>query len=235
VKRARIIIIFTFCFYISGVVFAAGLDESKVDMSPLIEMGCKRVKTYPGESSLDCSSIGLEKKFGCEQLTEVPNELGALTPSVPIIECWFSANIAPDAVNGIRIVGCMLPETFQYLVYTKGEFVKIDSPKAFVSFFAPVGSPEEALAFAVALSDGFPIYKIEIPEGMYVETPNMNPTSVEKSGDNFLVHLFGFDSCGCGPHWYYSIPATVNKAGDVSVGSRKNYYHNPKDEELCWD
>jgi hypothetical protein len=231
----KIISIFASLF-ISSVIYAAELGKSKVDITPFLEKGCKLVKKSEGKfGSLDCSAIGLEKRFNCEALTGAPNELGGLSPSLPIIECWIRPGGNPPEMQGIESVGCLLCRYIQYIAYINGEFQKIDSKEAFTSMFAPVSSPEEALGFAIALTDLHPKYDSKIPEDMIVETTEIHPTFIEKSGENHLVNLFGFDACGCGPHWFYSMQATVSKEGVITVDSRKNLYRDPKDDDLCID
>jgi len=199
--------------------------------SVFIEAGCIEQKN----GWLDCSSTGLDKRFSCEEMW-VPKGLGGLSPKVQIVECNVLAkNGTDDTTAGIVRLGCMWPLFRKYIIIEDGEYKLIGTKDEFIKFFAPVESPEEALAFAVALKDSYPDYNMTIPERYVVLASEIRTTYVEESGGNFKVHLFDMQSCGCGNHPYYSVDYTVTRAGDVSETSIENIYQNPNLIGLCVD
>jgi hypothetical protein len=218
---------------ISNQLIAAQSFESlKVDITSFLENGCKKTANL----GLDCTPLELKKKFDIRGVKEVPGALGGLKPALPIIEGRLDYYRPDGSVNkGIRMIGCRAPKVIQYVVYTKGEQRVIDSEESFISYFAPVDSEAEALGFAVALTGSYPLHKIEIPKKMVVSEPKTPATFVRKDGNDYIVHLFGFDTCGCGPHWNYSIEYRVTKEGRVHEKSRKNFYRDPDEDGLCVD
>jgi hypothetical protein len=143
------------------------------------------------------SALGLKKKFDIGIVRVVPGALGGLKPSLPVITGHLLYDRRDGTKNkGIRMIGCRLPRVMQYVKYTKGEFRVIDSEESFISHFAPVDSKAEALGFAVALTGSYPLYKIELPKGMIVAEPKTPATFVRKENKDYVVQLFGSDTCG---------------------------------------
>jgi len=207
------------------------VTATATNFSVFIEAGC----IEQGNGWLDCSSTSLDKRFSCEEMW-VPKGLGGLSPKVQIVECNVLAkNEIEDTTAGIVRLGCMLPIFRKYIIFVDGEYKLIGSKEEFIQFFAPVESPEEALAFALALTGAYADYNMTIPEGYVVLASEIRTTYVEESGGNFKVHLFDMQSCGCGSHPYYSVDYTVTLAGDVNEISTEDIYQNPKLIGLCVD
>jgi hypothetical protein len=226
------------CFFLlllicNEVLFAAqSLENLRVNDIP----GCKKSSNKYRPELLDCTALAPKQKLNLREIREVPDALGGLTPAVPMIQSFVSENWRERSKNkGVRVVGCRLRQFLQYSIYTKGEIRILDTPEAFRSFFAPVNSAAEAFSFAVALTGSEPIHKIDLPVGMAVEASDIPPTFVRKVSEGYLVHLFDYDLCGCGPHWTYSVEYLVRKDGTVEMTSRKKFYRDPQQDGLCVD
>jgi len=207
------------------------VTAAATNASAFIEAGC--IET--GNGWLDCSSIGLEKMFSCEEI-KVPGDLGGLSSKVPIVECnVLVENWTGDTDVGIMHLGCLYPLFKKYIIIENGEYKLIGSKEEFIQFFAPVESPEEALGFAVALTGSYPVYNMTIPENYKVFVPEIKTTYVEESGGEFNVHLFNMQICGCGNHPYYSIDYIVTRAGESKVISSERIYENPQFFDMCID
>jgi hypothetical protein len=200
----------------------------KVDISSFIEAGC----VQEGDK-LDCSKIELNEKFGCQEILVPSNALGGISPNVGIVECRFinRGNAAP----GISRKGCRLPLYNKYIVYKDGEFKGVNSAEEFRRFFGPVTTPEEALSFAVALTNSYTDYNVKPPEGYRVYVPKIEDSEVRKVKDYYEVRLFNYQLCGCGSHPYFAVEYKVTKSGEVKEISRQKLYEDPQQDGLCVD
>jgi hypothetical protein len=210
---------------------ALNASATATNASAFITAGC----TEKGNGELNCSAIGLEKRFSCENI-RVPDGLGGLSPGVPIVECTVLArNWTGGTDAGIVREGCMLPLFRKYIVIEDGGYMLIGSKAEFVRFFAPVGSPEEALGFAVALTNSHPAYNLTIPQGYNVYVSKIRTTYVEKTDDGFDVRLFLQQFCGCGSFPYYAIDYHVTLAGGVNETASERVCEDPKLAGMCID
>jgi len=207
------------------------VTATATNASAFIEAGC----IDQGNGWLNCSSIGLEERFSCEEM-RIPNSLGGLSPNVPIVECNVLAeNWTGDTTTGIVHEGCLQPLFRKYIVIEDGEYKLIGSKEEFIQSFAPVESPEEALAFAVALTNSYAVYNMTLSESYTTFVPKIRTTYVMETNMGFNVHLFFSQFCGCGNHPYYTIDYTVTRAGDVNETSSEKIYENPEFAGLCVD
>lgn len=181
---------------------------------------------------LNCSSQGLEQRFGCYEVANTSAELEGLDPRLSIVECHSLATES-DSQEGLVRTGCMLAGYRNYIVEKDGDFRLIRSREEFRALFAPVRSPQEAVAFAAALTDSFPLYDTAPPEGYFTVSSAIEPGSVEEKDGSFLVHLFDRPICGCGSHPYYAVGYLVTQAGNVTELSRQKVYDS--NAMMCFD
>lgn len=198
-----------------------GMSEPNVSL--FIEAGC----VQQAGGVLGCSAIRLEERFSCLSIGEPPFDGNALKPGVQIVECEFgfwNEDGANGSQGGIIREGCMAPIYRRYIALDAEGFTEIVSKGDFVRLFAPVETPEEAMAFALALTDSYADYSPEPPEGYHPVAPSVRPSCVRKTGEGYVVHLFWRAKCGCGTHPYYEIDYLVAWNGDVSEISRSMVY-----------
>lgn len=204
-------------------------SDLSVDSGAFTDAGC-----ISDGSALNCSSIGLDSQFNCSMIYNASDALGGLSPKLPIAECIvydYSGGYSQD--EGVIQEGCMLPSYVKYIVLDDGEFRLIGTRDEFVSLFAPVDTPEEALSFAVALTGSSPIYDTAPPEGYFPVASEIKPTYVEESDGGFKVHLFDMDICGCGTHPYYAVDYLVTREGNVTEISRQEAFNSSM--QVCID
>ena len=199
-----------------------------VDLSEFIKAGCVKEGSH-----LNCSGAGLEEKFSCETIQEADN-LGGLTPNVPIVACAFKKKDQNEP-GGISRLGCLMPIYNKYIILDKGEFKAINTKEEFIQFFAPVETPAEALGFAVALTSSHASYDTHIPENYTAFVSEIEPTYVEDINGSFKVHLFDQQVCGCGNHSYYSIDYLVTNDGNGTIIGSQKLYENPSLAGMCID
>lgn len=202
--------------------------DAKVNLDGLLQAGC--VKTAEG---LDCSQGGPVKALGCMPNSKVDDALGALTPAASIAEC---NTIARDPTNeGIVHLGCRLPVVRRYAVASGNKVELIKNADEFAARFGPVETPEEALAFAVALTKARPLAEVVIPEGATVYVQHIEPTYVEQAPEGYRVRLFDFQLCGCGPHDWLAVDFLVTRSGKVTQTGAQAIYADPKMKGMCVD
>lgn len=205
-----------------------GITEPNVSL--FIKAGC----IQQDDAALNCSAINLEKRFSCMGIGKPPFDGNALEQGVQIVECEFWGEDGTDeSQGGIIREGCMAPIYRRYIVLDANGFTKIASKEDFVRIFAPVETPEEAAAFALALTHSYADYALGQPEGYYPVALTASPTRVKKTGDGYIVHLFSHEWCGCGTHPYYEVDYMVAANGNISEISRRTIYDSML--QMCVD
>jgi hypothetical protein len=112
------------------------------------------------------------------------------------------------------------------LVRTRAEFTKR---------FAPVSSPEEAIAFAVAFTGAKPIYTPHLDDRMRYYTGRIEGTHVVEDPDGYRLTLFDQLVFGCGIKPTRRLEIKVTKAGEVTVGGPVPVYADPATKGICVD
>ncbi len=201
-----------------------------VDREPLLKLGCK-----VNGDALICGVRSTAKGEGitCGEYSQANDLLGGLSPKAAITGC----DILGRGVEGKGIYrsGCRLSTWHRYVVADVHGLVLIDTKEAFVRRFAPVETPAEALAFAVAMTDSKALFKIELPKDAEVFLKTIEPTSVEPVAEGFKVRLYGYQFCGCGPHNHLAIDYLVTRAGEVRELSSTPAWLDPKLKKICID
>lgn len=122
----------------------------------------------------------------------------------------------------------MMPMTVQLVAATTAGLTFIRSAAELAKAFAPVGSPEEAIAFAVALTGN------EEVNARDADSKNLGVTEVKLEPDGYHVRLFGSQMCGCS-HPTWGIDYLVTPDGKVTELARKKVWEDPKSRGLCVD
>lgn len=201
-----------------------------VDREPLLKLGCK----VQGDA-LVCGTPSTAKGDGitCGDYSRADDLLGGLTPKAAITGCDILGRGLE--IKGIYRSGCRLSTWHRYVVADGKRLELLDTKEAFVKRFAPVETPAEALAFAVAMTDSKALFKIELPKDAEVFLKTIDPTSVEPVADGFKVRLYGYQFCGCGPHNHLAVDYLVTRAGEVRELDSKPAWNDPKTKKLCID
>jgi hypothetical protein len=201
---------------------------ARVDVAPLLAAGC-----VMGEKGLDCTR-GELRRLGCIGPSVVVDALGALTPNAAIATCDGDERGGLD--EGIAVVGCGLAATTRrYVVASEGKVTLIRSEAELVARFAPVETPEEALAFVLATSPARALTEVVVPPGAKRYVASIEPTSVETTPEGFRVRVFDVRVCGCGPHDWEAIDVLVTRAGRVHEIGRERIYAEPELRGACVD
>jgi hypothetical protein len=204
--------------------------DAHLDREPLLKLGCK----VTGDA-LVCGTPSTPKGDGitCGEYSRADDLLGALSPKSAITGCDTLGRGLE--VKGIYRSGCRLATWHRYVVADGKKLDLIDTKDAFVKRFAPVETPAEALAFAVALTDSKALLKIDLPKDAVLFLKTIDPTSVTPVADGFKVRLYGYQFCGCGPHNHTAVDYLVTRAGEVRELDNQPAWKDPKTDKLCID
>ena len=204
--------------------------NAHVDREPLLKLGCK----VTGDA-LVCGTPSTAKGEGitCGDYSRPEDLLGGLAPKVAITGCDTLGRGLE--IKGVYRSGCRLATWHRYVVAEGKKLDLIDTKEAFVKRFAPVESPAEALAFAVALTDSKALFKIELPKDAVVFLKQIDPTSVTPVAEGFKVRLYAYQFCGCGPHNHLAVDYLVTRAGEIRELDSQPAWNDPKTAKLCID
>ena len=205
--------------------------DLKVDRAPLLKLGCK-----VQENALVCGTPSTPKGgegITCGEFSQPEDLLGGLSPKAAITACDIRGR--DGETMGIYRTGCRITSWHRYVVAEGKKLELIDTKEAFVKRFAPVETPAEALAFAVAMTDGKALFKIELPKDAEVFLKTIDPTSVTPVADGFKVRLYRYQLCGCGPHNHLAVDYLVTRAGEVRELASTPAWLDPKTKKLCMD
>jgi hypothetical protein len=141
---------------------------------------------------------GVLAAFGCKAVKQADPLLGGLQPAYPLVVCAAKDGEVPWA--GVYGIGCLLPHVVSYIIWKDETFVQIDSLETLQALYAPITSPIEALSYALAATGLSAYYDLEIlPHHKYfVDT--LQETSVKAVSNGYLINLYHYQICGCGPH-----------------------------------
>ncbi|HEY1958618.1 MAG TPA: hypothetical protein VGH28_23535 [Polyangiaceae bacterium] len=189
-------------------------------VAAFLDAGCK---AQPNDATLlDCKGAHVDGADPCTNMLHVLSV--SFGRRATVAECFIEGDRHPS----VRRAGCMLPMSVRLIAATRAGFVVIDSPDALAKTFGPVTSPDEAIAFAVALT------------GSEAIGPNdrgaqkLGTTEAHAVGDDFHAKLFTTPRCGC-HHATVAIDYAVTRAGEVHEVDRKEVWSDPKLEGLCID
>jgi hypothetical protein len=217
--------------------------ELAVDLQPFLNAGCAR-----GEYGFwICPDDSAVAALGCDRLEEPSALLGGLDPALPLMLCQLSPFRSESAENSLLVSekikeegffyteGCMLPDYIRYVVFQDGEFKMLKNQEELHKTFAPVTTSEEALSYALAATGLDAYYGLETTKGYRYLTDTLEDTYVAERQDGYLVHLFHYRFCGCGPHTTAAFDVLVSPDGVATRGDAVPQYEDPAEDTMCVD
>jgi hypothetical protein len=206
-----------------------------LDFSEFENAGC----TESSNTGLGCSPDSPLGKLGCDEIQKPSDLLAALEPQYPIALCFvvpYRRNSdEPPAGSYFYRQGGLLGMYARFVILRDGEFEIIHSLDELAAVFAPIESPDEALAYALAAT-GFTAeygFKFE-PQWVYLSDV-IEDTFVTTQDDGYTVRLFHFRLFGCGPHDLMAADFHVWREGTIEPGDRRALYKDPNLDNVCID
>lgn len=188
-------------------------------MQPFIDAGC-----VESHDELDCSNAKIDGvdacRFGLRKLDV------KLDPPAIVAECHADPEKVP---HGLHTSGCKLTSSVIVFAATKNGIVRIASAKELAAAFAPVTTPDEAIAFA-ELQTGDD--RMDKPGKTDYGKPMQ--TAPIRNGDGWRFDLFRYQSCGC-EHPVDAMTYLVERDGTVTLTARATARLNADQSGMCKD
>jgi len=202
--------------------------ELAVDIAIFEDYGCLTVTGCPNFYPKDL-------QFQIFDIDKPSDILGGLDPMIPLVSALtfdFEHNPNIPAVFSGR---CAATVYFNYLAYLNGEIIVIDSKQDLADVFAPIESKNEALSYAIAATGYHAVYDLETIENIEIYSNRLEETFVRKKQDGYIVHLFDYFLCHCGPHIIRAVDVFVSKNGEITVSEPVEAYRDTRLDNVCFD
>ena len=184
------------------------------------------------------SPISLES-VDCSNIREVPASIGGLTSEYGLAFCdeyksWEEVTAAGED-DLLFQEGCRMSVFVSLLLEKNGVLIKMSSRAKLAEMFAPIDTPEKALAFAQAAT-GLDAYFDQgyDPEMRYL-SETIEDSFAEKTEEGYRVLLYDFQVCGCGPHTTSAVEVIVSRDGEITTGKSIPMFEDPEMDGLCVD
>jgi hypothetical protein len=135
-----------------------------------------------------------------------------------------------DWINGGIIAGCT-----QIIIKKGDEYIAIKSRFDLQNIFSPITDRKEAISYASAYLEYFPITKMSFFEDSYTYSRSKKISYADSASGYYIAHLYDYKSFGCGPHPYYYVAVKVFRNGDVEELQKAEAFRDASDDNLCVD
>jgi len=206
----------------------------------LIAISCNRIKITHNnqvkiiELPLQIDSTyysTLTDSFKLDEIQLVDINYGALKPQVKM-----ALGINHNTFHSVLYFnGCMFVSGTSLIVHDSSGFNQICNQQDLKNYFSPIETKEEALSYVYAATGLSPSYNFELKSRYRTFVDTINTTYSIKSDNGFIVNLFDYQLCGCGPHTHFMIIYEVSFEGDIRELQRVDLYEDPEEEGLCVD
>jgi hypothetical protein len=203
----------------------------KVDTSPFQNIGCGVIPDYQ-----PCEATSLLGELGCKSLRDAGPLLGGLSPAYPLAYCVSRYQSGEnDQDPSLFHRACLAGQNYRLALYKDGQFQLVNDLAELQAAFAPIETTDEALSYALAATGLDPQFGYQVNSTFRYLTQQIEDTNVTSTGNDYLVHLFDSQVCGCGPHPFFSVDVTVTRDGKIEVGKRQPVSEDPKMDGMCID
>jgi hypothetical protein len=80
-----------------------------------------------------------------------------------------------------------------------------------------------------------PMYTLDTIKGIRLLANRVEETYIVTCWNRYIVHLYDFFLCHCGPFTIRSVDVTVYKNGEITVSQPVDAYSDPAMDVLCID
>ena len=210
-------------------------ETSEIGIIPFLKIGCE----WKHWQYASCEEGSIAEQLGCQTLYKPSAYYGFLSPHDPFVRCYYFPEDFMEFENmedgGLFNAGCAQLVYERLLLYRDGEYQLVINREALKSAFAPIESENEALSYALAAYDLTTSYDFDPPKDFRYYLEEIEDTYVNTTGAGYEVLLYGYQTCGCGPHAYYQQLILVTEAGDLRVLETNLAYADPEEDGLCVD
>ena len=187
--------------------------QPEFDEARLIEAGC--TIRFPGneEPRVECDADSPLAWFGCVSMRTYQHDIGSgLDPAHPFIA---TCDLSPGDGEGLYRASPV--GSAHHVFQVDGSYVLASSPADMQELFAPIDSPEEALAYAQLLTGLSALYEFKPRLGRQLFLQEVIEDSrATDLGHGYFVHLFHRQGVGCGPFVTSEVGVIVDRDGTVT-------------------
>lgn len=193
-----------------------------------------------------CSNDSPLAVLGCDQIRKPSDLLGGLEPSYPIALCIvepYREADEPGKANAEMIaegkyfysIGGIYPMYVRYVIFRDDQFHLIKVEDEFRDVFAPIETADEALSYVLAVKNLSAYYNLVFDPTYKYFANETEDTYVDVIAGGYLVHLYYYETFGCGPHITYVVDMHVTTQGYIEEIEREPAYKDPTEDNLCID
>ena len=188
-------------------------------------------------SQIICAPESPLGQLGCSELAIAGDYLGGLEPDLPLGLCLVVQPPGNTLPSGEYIYrdGCMLPRYIRYVIQQDGQLQVIHSLDELQATFAPITSENEALSYALAATGLSAYYGQMATKGWRYFVNQIEDTHVVSTDKGYLVYLYDYQLCGCGPHTTEYVEVLVTSNGDLEETGHVPAFEDPEQDGLCVD
>lgn len=171
--------------------------------------------------------------FGCDSLAAPGLYLGGLEPGYPLLMCW--KNQADGEDQYVYREGCLRPQYLNYLIAENTGFRLIRNQADLATVYSPILTKDEALSYAMASTGLAAYFDLQPVKTLRYFTRALEDSHVEVTPEGYVVHLYAYQLCGCGPHTTSAISVLVRQDGHVEILDSVPAFEDPSQDNLCID
>ena len=132
-------------------------------------------------------------------------------------------------------VGCSEPVYIRYVIFRNSKFQLIKTISEFQSIFAPIESTDEALSYALATNSLSAQFGLGVDPRVKYLANRIEDTHAVTTTDGFVINLYHYELCGCGPHIMSVVDVSVTKQGDINQSEPKKVFDDLTKAAVCVD
>jgi hypothetical protein len=226
----------------SGCSAARGMPEVRnypasghlsVDAGPFQQAGCPLDDSGRNLCPPD-SPLG---QLDCDYIATPGSYLGGLDPAYPLNLCWRLGRGGQTLPREQYLYreGCLLPQYARYVIVQDGQYRLLESQADFQQTFAPITSQDEALSYALAVTGLSAYYALEASPGFRYFVDRLEDSHVVETPQGYLVYLYHYQFCGCGPHTTSYVEVLIKPDGSLQETGRTPVFEDPEQDGLCID
>ena len=207
--------------------------ELKVESISPETTGCEENEA----SQTMCAPESPLGQLGCSELALAGDYLGGLQPSLPLGVCLVVRPPGDTLPSGEYLYrqGCLLPRYVRYAIEKDSQIEVIHTLAELKATYAPITSEDEALSYALAATGLSAYYGLEVSKGWRYFVNQLEDTHVVATDQGYLVYLYDYKLCGCGPHTTEYVQVLVTSQGDIEETARIPAFEDPEQDGLCID
>lgn len=173
----------------------------------------------------------LRKNLGLTYIDPAQELLAGLKPQYPMA-IGVKKNMNS---NCLYYDGCKNPNGYSLIIKMESGYKQLTSAEQIKEYFAPITNKQEALSYAIVNTGLDAKYEFEIKRNYRKFVKQIKTTSVEKNEEGYIVNLFDYILCGCGPHSYLMKEYLITEEGDLKLLETIKLYEDPEQDGLCVD